>query len=424
MHDLKNHEKLQFRRYRPIEGHTDVQRLHADALELAERIAPLITKDSDLSAADKIRDAARKAKSLKLTVQNYRINRRRYKSGNHALRPLYIIWTMLNSCNFRCSYCDNHQGEHYFDMPDDNRLNTGGGKKLLDLMITGSPALYWCGGEPTMRDDLPELLDYAWNLGFFPNMINTNAALLHAKLAKPNWRNFLRQMDMVIVSLDGLHKRRLNKLWGVKQADRVLTNLLMLRSLQEKVRFKLAVNTVITPDSIDEARSVLDLADDLGVWFVPVPVNYHHAPDRGMLKDPAYVELSNLILKRKKAGAKIIGSPTLLKRLLKAEPYRCITALKPHVWPNGEICWPCRASRNVEPVNINLLDYESFDDAYEAGRKLVNPDFFHGHAKNQCGGECAWMQNYTTARYMDGVVAPMKSGLAGEVFEFALKPSK
>ncbi len=412
---------MEFKYYQPREGHPDLEKCMEEALELAEGIRPGIKKDRDLSPGERASDAARKAKSLTKLAENFRINRRRYGRGDHTLRPLYVIWTMLNACNFRCTYCDNHQGEAYFNLPDPEVLDTDQGKRLLEVMSTGTLAIYWCGGEPTLRNDLPELLDYAWRLGYFPNMINTNGSLLHKRLQLPEWSEFLWKMDLVVVSLDGLHLERLNKIWGRKQARQVVVNLLLARELNRVTGFKLVVNTVITPDSVDEAGSVLDLACDLGIWFVPVPVNIGHRPNRELLEDAGYRDLAERILERKRAGHRIIGSRRLLKQLLYAEPYQCLTTLKPHVWSNGSICWPCRASAHVEPADINLLDYQTFDEAYEAGRRLINPNFFHGPARNQCGGECAWMQNYTTARYMEGISRPVRSGLAREILEFAIQ---
>lgn len=410
---------MEFARYHPANGHPDWEACDRQARELAERILPVILKDSDLTPADRLADAWRKAKALKQAGENLIVNRRRYRRGDHALRPLYVIWTMLNDCNFRCTYCDNHQGEHYYDHKDPDRLDTARGKDLLRRMITGTSAIYWCGGEPTLRPDLPELLDYAWHLGYFPNMINTNGSLLHKLLVKPAYRSFLRQMDLVIVSLDGLQLEGLRKLWRVKQVEQVFVNLLLLRRLRREVPFKLAVNTVITRDNIPEARAILDLCADLDLWFVPVPVNYRHEPNRELLDDPAYRDLAEQIVARKWAGQPIIGSPTLLERLLFARPYQCLTTLKPHVWSNGHLAFPCRATANVPPADINLLDYAGFDEAYAAARKEVNPNFFHGPGKNQCGGHCAWMQNYTTARYLDGIINPLGSGFVGELLEFA-----
>ena len=412
---------MRFHLYQPRDGHPDFASCHQEALDLAERIRPIIKKDADLTAAERARDLFRKTVSLGKLAQNFRINRARYVAGNHALRPLYVIWTMLNACNFRCAYCDNHQGRAYYSVPDPNVLDTEKGKRLLEVMATGTLAIYWCGGEPTLRPDLPELLDYAWDLGFFPNMINTNGSLLHKKLLLPEWREFLRKMDTVVVSLDGLHLEKLNQLWGTRQSKQVVVNLLLLRELSRSTAFKLAVNTVVTPDSIEEADAVLDLACDLGIWFVPVPVNAGHQPNRKLLQKPQYAALVDKVLLRKRQGYRIIGSQRLLRMLLHAEPYRCFTALKPHVWSDGRICWPCRASANVKPEDIDLLAYRSFDEAYEAGRRVVNPDYFHGPARNQCGGECAWMQNYTTSRYMEGLQHPFRTGFLGEILEFSLQ---
>ena len=64
-----------------------------------------------------------------------------------------------------------------------------------------SSAIYFCGGEPTLRKDLPELLDYSTKQNTF-NMINTNGSLIGDLLLKPRYKNFLKQMDVIIISLE------------------------------------------------------------------------------------------------------------------------------------------------------------------------------------------------------------------------------
>ena len=417
----REEKELRFEKYRPREGDPDLNECLQEARELSYKIADMILKDSEAEKKDKLQTLKRQTMSYESTAHNYLINRKRYREGNHNFRPLYAIWTTLNNCNFSCKYCDNHQGGLYPEIPDPDRLNTEQAKKLLKIMRTGTSSIYWCGGEPTLRNDLPELLDYACDLGFFPNIINTNGTMFHKRLLTPQWRKFLYQMDIIVVSMDGLNLQRLDELWVTKESRRVFVNLLLLRELQKLTKFKLAVNCVIMPDAIEEARAVFDLACDLDIWFVPVPVNVKHEPNKQLINNQAYKELANLILTRKDEGYKIIGSKGLLQKLLYAEPYQCLTTLKPHIWSNGKIAYPCRASHNIPPVDINLLDYETFDDAYEAGRKLINPDNFHGKAANQCGGDCAWMQNYTTARYGAGLSSFRESGLIGEITDFILK---
>jgi len=417
---------LNFSRYKPGDGHPDWKLIHDKAVAQAREIAPLIHKDADDTAVDKTADRVRKAKSLATAINNYRINRGRWNRGNHALRPMYFIWTLHYTCNFRCTYCDDHRGNHYYHL-EDNPLGFEDRMRVLKTMRTGTSAVYFCGGEPSIVKDLPAFTDAAFNLGYQPLMINTNAFTLHSSLKSPEWRKWLRQMDIIIVSLDGLSIPRLKELWGIKKVEQVLVNLLTLRELRKVVDFKLVVNTVVAEDSVGMASDVLDFIGDLGdVWFVPVPVNYHghdkeFAFERDMINRDDYKEFANRILDRKKKGDLITGSSRILEMLLRCEPYLCLPSLRPHVDPDGNIDWVCRAPKNVKPANVNVLDYKNLDDCWDAANKKLSATDFHGPGKEQCGDTCAWMQNYTTARYHQFLTDPLNSGIVSEIKEFAFQ---
>ena len=74
------------------------------------------------------------------------------------LLPLYFIWTTHRTCNFSCTYCDDHRGSKYPDLPDDDTLDTEQGRRLLRVMRSRASSVYFAGGEPTLRKDLPELV--------------------------------------------------------------------------------------------------------------------------------------------------------------------------------------------------------------------------------------------------------------------------
>ncbi len=416
--------KLPFKHYTPKEDHPDWAELHAKARAQVEEILPLIRTDADATLGERAVDRWRGARSVATAGRNYLINRRRWKQGNHALRPLYFIWSMLYHCNFRCTYCDDHRGKPYFDLPNEP-LSFEDRKRVLETMRTGTSAVYFCGGEPTLDEKLPELADTAWHLGYKPLMINTNGFILNKVLQRPTWANWLRQMDIIIISLDGLSIPRLKELWGVKGVEQVLVNLLMMRELRESVGFKLVVNTVIGPDSVDMASDVLDFANDLGIWFVPVPVHCHEKDGEGfsfardLLHREDYRKLADTILERKRAGYPMIGSTRILELLLNVKPYTCLPTLRPHVDADGRIAWPCRAMQHGEPEYFNLLDYDSVDACWAAAHASRSATDFHGPGPEQCGDMCAWMQNYSTARYHDVLTDPLHAGLVSEVKEFA-----
>jgi len=421
--------RLTFRHYQRKDDHPDWDALQEQAMAQAEAVLPCIHTDAEDGLAHKAANARRKARSLRTFAGNYRVNRRRWKAGNHALRPFYFIWTMLYGCNLRCTYCDDHRGNHYYDL-EDTRLDFDDRLRVLTMMREATSAIMFCGGEPTIDPDFPKFTDAAWRLGYHPLMMNTNGFVLHKALQRPEWRHWLSQIDTIVYSLDGLCVPRLRGLWGIQKVEQVMVNLLMLRELRRSVDFKLVVNTVIGPDSIEMASDVLDFVNDLGdVWFVPVPLHCHgHEAEgfsfgRDLVERRDYQELAGRMLERKKQGHLMVGTHRLLDMLVHVKPYTCLPTLRPHVDPDGQVAWPCRGPKHCDPVYVNLLDYASVDECWEAANRLKSATHFHGPRPEQCGDRCAWMQNYTTARYHEFLTDVMHAGLLQEIKEFAFQTS-
>ena len=389
---------LAFRLYRPRPGHPDWTRLQAEAVELAQRLLPRL--DPPRTG---LVERRRRWRSYATTVRCYLRNRRLVRAGREDLRPLYFIWTVHWPCNFRCDYCDDHRGERYPELPKDGVLSTEDGLRLLRIMRTGTPSVYFSGGEPTLRSDLPTLTHAARDLDYFPIIINTNGSVVDRLLERDAWRAWLADTDIVIVSLDALDLRALERMWGHPDPERVLRNLLLLRELSGPLGFKLMVNTVIQPDAAGHASDVLDLANELGIWFCPVPMNSGPAVDRRLHDDPGYVVLGQRILSRKDQGYPISGSPRMLRRLLWSQAFTCRNTLKPHIDHDGHLFWPCKSSVNVAPRRLRVLDFEDVESLYRHAAGDLDPTGFHGPGARQCGGNCNWAQNYTTDTYVHGL---------------------
>ncbi len=401
----------EFRRYVPQPGHPDFPTLQREAQQLAARLMPRLEKPRTGAAEWK-----RRGRAWHTAANNYVENRKRTRAGRGDLLPLYFIWTTLRPCNFRCTYCDDHQGAKYPELDGRGKLSTAQGKRLLQIMRSRTPSVYFAGGEPTLRKDLPELTRAARDLDYYPLVLNTNGSLFHRLLEKPEWRGFLADIDVLVVSLDALHLGTLERLWVTPRPEDVLRNLLALRLLAPTLGFKLMVNTVIQPGLIPEARAVLDFAADMGIVFCPVPMNSGPHIDTRVQQDPQYAALVKTILERKRSGQKIAGSLRMNQRLLSAAPLQCRNTVKPHIDHDGRLAWPCKASVNVTPETINVLDFETVDQLYAHASTLVSPTDFHGPAKNQCGASCNWAQNYTSDAYAHGVEHP--TALLTEAVDF------
>ena len=107
-----------------------------------------------------------------------------------------VVWNVSQRCNLRCIHCysdsDGCAGE--------NDLTTEEGKKLIDDCVAfGCPVLLFSGGEPLMRPDVPDLIDYASGKGIRV-VISTNGTLIDDAMAK---RLKNGSVSYVGVSLDG-----------------------------------------------------------------------------------------------------------------------------------------------------------------------------------------------------------------------------
>ena len=401
-----------FRLYRPRPGHPDWARLQAEAVEMAQRLLPRL--EPPRGGVPELR---RRWHSYATTARSFLRNRRLIRAGREDLRPLYFIWTLLRTCNFRCEYCDDHRGQRYPELPKDGVLSTEEGLQLLRVMRTGTPSVYFSGGEPTLRKDLPALTRAARDLDYFPIIINTNGSVIDSLLERDSWRTWLADTDIVIVSLDALDLPTLERMWVHPHPERVLRNLLLLRELSGPLRFKLMVNTVIQPDAAGHARDVLDFANDLGIWFCPVPVNTGPTVDRALRDDPGYLAL--VAAHPAAASRKAIRSAArarMLRRLLWSQPLTCRNTLKPHIDHDGRLFWPCKSSVNVEPRRLRVLDFEDVESLYQHAASQLDPTGFHGPGANQCGANCNWAQNYSTDTYAYGLQHPLS--LVHDITEF------
>ena len=86
--------------------------------------------------------------------------------------PYRLDLALTYRCNNNCLHCYNVEGR------DLKELSTGDWKKILDkAWELGIPHIIFTGGEPTLREDLPDLIAHAENNGQITGL-NTNARRL------------------------------------------------------------------------------------------------------------------------------------------------------------------------------------------------------------------------------------------------------
>ncbi len=109
-----------------------------------------------------------------------------------------VVWNMTKRCNLKCVHCYAQAKEENYE---GSELTTDEGKKLIDdLAHFGVPVILFSGGEPLLRKDLPEMIEYATQKGMRA-VISTNGTLITEEKA----RVFAQlSLSYIGVSIDGI----------------------------------------------------------------------------------------------------------------------------------------------------------------------------------------------------------------------------
>ena len=92
--------------------------------------------------------------------------------------PYRMDLALTYRCNNDCAHCYNPRDAHRHLQSTTSELGTAEWKQILSqLWQIGIPHIVFTGGEPTLRNDLPELIAYAQTLGQVTGL-NTNARRL------------------------------------------------------------------------------------------------------------------------------------------------------------------------------------------------------------------------------------------------------
>jgi len=217
--------------------------------------------------------------------------------------PYRMDLALTYRCNNECIHCYNERRES-------RELSTREWKKVLErLWKLGIPHIVFTGGEPTMREDLPELISYAESLGQITGM-NTNGRKLKD-------REYLEKLmssglDHVQITLESIDERVHDKITGRKGSFRetiegirncvgsgiyLVTNTTIMeeneaavpdtiRALRDMGVGHIAVNSIIRSGKGENARGIpperlgklLETGRDMGLesgfefrWYSPTP---------------------------------------------------------------------------------------------------------------------------------------------------------
>jgi GTP 3',8-cyclase len=168
----------------------------------------------------------------------------------------YLRISVTDRCNFRCVYCMPLDGLRF--LPNSELLSPAEIETVIRAAVAvGFRKFRFTGGEPTLRLDLPEIIERAASVSGVGHLALTTNAMLLDTLAEPLKRAGLSRIN---VHLDSLNRATLERQMRWANFDRVWAGIMAAESAGLT---PIKLNAVVTAgynenDVVDLARLTLE----------------------------------------------------------------------------------------------------------------------------------------------------------------------
>lgn len=300
----------------------------------------------------------------------YKSRKKAYKK--HELQGLFLEVT--SRCNARCEHCGSSCGDF---VPKDEVTKEELCHVLDDIASHYNPKkimLFVTGGEPLVKKELFEIMDYATKLGF-PWGMTTNGMLIDEEVVQKMAET---KMSTVSVSIDGLKElhESFRKVPG--SFEKIIKGLkLMLECPTIKI---VQVTTCVNPKNIDQLPEILKLLKSIGIKYWRLveidPIGRAKNRDDLFLDAEGFKRMFNYMFKTR------VENPDMciqyacghyfgprINQALTGSPYICYTGyMVASILSNGDIFGCPDIERLPELIEGNIRK-DSFVDVWEHGFK-------------------------------------------------------
>lgn len=259
--------------------------------------------------------------------------------------PLAIAWAVTRRCNYKCKYCA------VWKTPA-AELDTGEIRAVIDEMAgMGVKKITFTGGEPLLRGDMGEIIDYAHQKNISVNL-NSNGSLIKERISD------LKNLSSLTLSLEGpeeVHD-------ALRQKGSFKT-LLEAIDIASQKNIKVVLTATLNTYNLNYIDYLLELATQYNVQIQFQPSTKNILDDKEdnpvSLSQAEYNEAMQKIIERKKRGYKKIirNSPAGLNHLSQwpnLKKIRCASGLiTGRIEPDGRVIH-CDTFRNRNSINTLL----------------------------------------------------------------------
>lgn len=187
-------------------------------------------------------------------MKNYKEQER----NRHTLVDLF--WECTLTCNAKCKHCGSSAEKRKYDGELTTEEIKEAFKQISEDMDASKILINVTGGEPLVRKDLFEVMEYATNeLGFKWGMTTNGILLTEENIRKLKKAN----METISVSIDGLEKTH-DEFRGVPGSYKIIIN--NIKKLKEANFVKhIQVTTVFHKENINQLEEMYNVMLGLGL---------------------------------------------------------------------------------------------------------------------------------------------------------------
>jgi len=171
--------------------------------------------------------------------------------------PRWLLAELTYKCPLQCPYCSNpldytkHSSE----------ISTEDWKRVLtQARKMGAVQLGFSGGEPLTRQDLPELVQHARELGYYSNLITSGYGLTEEKIIQLKEAG----LDHIQVSIQASSKELNDHLAGTESYETKKE----VAHLVKKHGYPMVLCVVIHRENIHQMPEILAMAEELGADYL------------------------------------------------------------------------------------------------------------------------------------------------------------
>ncbi len=177
---------------------------------------------------------------------------------NHELIDLF--WECTLTCNAKCKHCGSSAEKRKYDGELSTKEIKEVFKQIADDMNANKILINVTGGEPLVRADLCEVMEYATSeLGFHWGMTSNGILLNDKNIAKLKKAN----METISISIDGLEETH-DKFRGVPGSYKtIVSNIKKLREANFVEHIQ--VTTVFHKENINQIEDLYKVMNDLKI---------------------------------------------------------------------------------------------------------------------------------------------------------------